>query len=158
MSKSAVFAHFGSKAALEAAVVDAAAADVHAAVTLPAATAPDGIARLIALTEGWLAQPTAGPLAVLTSIDAGLSEDARTARAAWRRAWLAMLATELTAAVRAGELAANADVAQAAFELDALLIAGRHGAELGDTRAAGRVRRAVETVVRRLSHPALPSP
>lgn len=158
MSKSAVFAHFGSKAALEAAVIDAAADDARTAVATPAAGAPEGVARIIALTEGWLAQPPGGPLAVLTSVDAGMCDGARAKRAAWRRSWLATLSEQLTAAVRLGELAPEADVAQAAFELDALLLAGRHGADLGDTRAAGRVRHAVETLVRRLSQPAAPLP
>src|SRR5262245_35751389 len=54
MSKSGVFAHFGSKEELQLAAVDAAAAVFEREVLHAATAAPDGVARLIALTEGYL--------------------------------------------------------------------------------------------------------
>ena len=56
MSKSAVFAHFGSKPRLDVAIVDAAVARFDRQVLAPAAAAPVGVARLIALAEAWLAR------------------------------------------------------------------------------------------------------
>lgn len=154
MSKSAVFAHFGSKAALESALLAAAAARVAATVLDAAALAPPGVARLIALSEAWLAHPADGPLGLLLAAGDGLGADGRSARQAWRRQWRTALETQLTAAVQSGELPPAIDVPQAAFEIDAMLMAGRRDDDLGDTRAAARARRGVEALVLRWSQPA----
>ncbi len=55
MSKSGLFAHFGSKQELQLATVGAAAERFRAAVIEPAATAPDGAARLRAMADSYLA-------------------------------------------------------------------------------------------------------
>lgn len=54
MSKSGLFAHFGSKQELQLATVEAAAARFSAAVIEPAGAAPDGAPRLRALNERYL--------------------------------------------------------------------------------------------------------
>lgn len=54
MSKSGLFAHFGSKQELQLATVEAAAARFSAAVIEPALAAPDGAPRLRALNERYL--------------------------------------------------------------------------------------------------------
>lgn len=54
MSKSGLFAHFGSKQELQLATVAAAAARFAAAVIEPALAAPDGAPRLRALNERYL--------------------------------------------------------------------------------------------------------
>ena len=54
MSKSGLFAHFGSKQELQLATVEAAAARFSAAVIEPALSAPDGAPRLLALGERYL--------------------------------------------------------------------------------------------------------
>jgi len=54
MSKSGLFAHFGSKQELQLATVEAAAARFRAAVVEPALAAPDGAPRLRALVERYL--------------------------------------------------------------------------------------------------------
>ena len=56
MSKSAVFAHFGSKPRLDVAIVEAAVARFERQVVGAAAAAPPGVARIVALSEAWLAQ------------------------------------------------------------------------------------------------------
>lgn len=56
MSKSGLFAHFGSKQELQLATVEAAARRFAAAVIEPALGAPDGAARLRALGESYLEQ------------------------------------------------------------------------------------------------------
>jgi AcrR family transcriptional regulator len=55
MSKSGLFAHFGSKQELQLATVGAAAERFRAAVIEPALAAPDGVPRLRAIAEAYLA-------------------------------------------------------------------------------------------------------
>ncbi len=55
MSKSGVFAHFGSKQELQLATVGAAAERFRAAVIEPALEAPDGAPRLRAIADAYLA-------------------------------------------------------------------------------------------------------
>ncbi|MEU5690865.1 TetR/AcrR family transcriptional regulator [Actinosynnema sp. NPDC020468] len=55
VSKSGVFAHFGSKEELQLKTVSAAAAIFSDLVVTPALALPDGGPRLTALMEGWLA-------------------------------------------------------------------------------------------------------
>jgi AcrR family transcriptional regulator len=54
MSKSGLFAHFGSKQELQLAAVEAAAKRFRTAVVEPALEAPDGAPRLRAMAEGYL--------------------------------------------------------------------------------------------------------
>ncbi len=54
MSKSGLFAHFGSKRELQLATIDAAAERFRAAVIEPAMSAPDGAPRLRAMGERYL--------------------------------------------------------------------------------------------------------
>jgi AcrR family transcriptional regulator len=54
MSKSGLFAHFGSKEELQLATVDAAAARFYSEVVAPAQREPEGNARLRAYCEGYL--------------------------------------------------------------------------------------------------------
>lgn len=55
LSKSGLYAHFGSKEALQLAVLDAAAQQFGDAVVVPALQAPRGEQRVQALLDGWLA-------------------------------------------------------------------------------------------------------
>lgn len=54
MSKSGMYAHFGSKQALQLAVLDAAALDFGTTVVVPALAAPRGEPRVRALVDQWL--------------------------------------------------------------------------------------------------------
>lgn len=102
MSKSGLFAHFGSKQDLQLATIAAAAARFRAAVVEPALAAPDGAPRLRALAERYLDQTNRysggcfwgatsaeyddrpGPVrdAIAASLDAWLGEIERQARIA----------------------------------------------------------------------------
>ena len=55
LSKSGMYAHFGSKEALQLAVLDAAEREFTAAVITPALRAARGEPRVLALVDGWLA-------------------------------------------------------------------------------------------------------
>lgn len=54
MSKSGLYAHFGSKEALQIAVIDAAAEEFARDVVVPALAAPRGEPRILALVDRWL--------------------------------------------------------------------------------------------------------
>ncbi len=151
MSKSAVFAHFGSKTGLDQALVAAAVARFERHVVAPAAAAPPGVARLAALSEAWLTRAGAHDQALhlLTGACPLAFPAPRDAILAWRRAWRAALAAQAQHAVTAGELAASTSPDVVAFELDALLLAALRDAECGETTAAGRARYAIEHLLRR---------
>lgn len=145
MSKSGVFALFGSKEALDLAVVDAAVERFTRAVVVPAETAPRGVARLAALVEGWLGEAEAGSpaLATLAPPRPGALPDVRDRLQAWRDGWRMTLTSETAEARRAGELGPGADAVQAAFEIDALLaLAARDAAS--DPSVGRAARRGIE--------------
>ncbi len=125
MSKSAVHAHFGSKGALDAALVDEAAERFERAVSGPAAAAPPGLARLAALCEGFVVYATDSPGPRLTpshrAFGRGLGAAAESRLATWTATWRQALEAAAADAVVQGEFAATADPAQAAFELGALV-------------------------------------
>lgn len=155
MSKSGVFAHFGSKEALDEALVDAAAARFEAEVLRPADAAPPGIARVAALCEAALAgvtRPVAGGGPLLTPGHPALRLAPATAARArldgWRQAWHTALAAAIADGMARGELAPGLDPAQIVFELDALLeAAGRAWRDAPADAVVARARRAVDRVL-----------
>jgi AcrR family transcriptional regulator len=60
MSKSGLFAHFGSKQELQLATVDAATERFRVAVIEPALIAPDGVPRLRAMADSYIAHLISG--------------------------------------------------------------------------------------------------
>jgi AcrR family transcriptional regulator len=125
MSKSAVHAHFGSKGALDAALVEEAADRFDRAVLTPAGAAPSGLARLAALCEGFVVYATDEPGPRLTpahrAFGRGLGAAAEARLTAWTATWRQALEASAADAVVQGEFAATADPAQVAFELGALV-------------------------------------
>ena len=151
MSKSGVFAHFGSKDALDLAAIDAAAERFARGVMAPAATAPPGIARVVALCEGFLAfvTPAAGEPARLPpdhpAFGVRPSPAAHARLAAWRAAGREAIAASVAEAIARGEMAPSSDAAQVVFELRALLEAATR--DMRDEPAAvivTRTRRAID--------------
>lgn len=133
MSKSGVFAHFGSKDGLDLAAIDAAAERFARGVMAPAGTAPPGIARVVALCEGFLAfvTPAPGEPARLPpdhpAFGLSSSPAAGARLVAWRAAWRNALLASVAEAIADGEMAAASDPAQAVFELRAVLDAAARG-------------------------------
>lgn len=123
MSKAGVFAHFGSKDALDDAMVDAATERFGLAVLGPAGAAPPGLARLAALCEGFLLFATSdGSLTAAHRAFGGrLGPRASTRLTGWAEAWHRALERAAGDAVTQGECRADAAPAQIAFELGALL-------------------------------------
>jgi AcrR family transcriptional regulator len=129
MSKSGLFAHFGSKEELQLATVEKAQEVYAAEVTGPALAEPDGLQRLEALCERFLSHVERevfpggcffASLAAELDTRPGPVRDRITAALA---GWTEMIEDSITAARDAGELAADTDPHQLTFELDALLAA-----------------------------------
>jgi AcrR family transcriptional regulator len=74
MSKSGLFAHFGSKLELQVAALDEAARQFTESVFLPALKAPRGVKRLRALFENWMAWPLHAHLPGGCPVDAATRE------------------------------------------------------------------------------------
>src|SRR3954466_9218304 len=74
MSKSGLFAHFGSKQDLQLAALDEAARRFTEEVFMPALKAPRGVKRLKALLEGWITWPQRANLPGGCPVDAATRE------------------------------------------------------------------------------------
>lgn len=150
VSKSGVFAHFGSKEELQLATIEAARETFVESVIRPARRAPPGVRRLRALCERWLdySRERVFPggcffYAVAAEFDARPGR-VRDAIAAMQRDWRRVLAGAVEDAQAAGELADGVDGDQLVFELDAYARAANADALLHDDRAAfDRARRAI---------------
>jgi AcrR family transcriptional regulator len=151
MSKSGLFAHFGSKEELQLATIDAAAEEFFDAVVRPAMEIEAGLARLIALCEGWLrfaaegTAPTKGCFFASVTMEfnhrPGQLRD-RIARV--MRTWLAAVESAIVVARDLGQLDPGVDAKQLAYELNALeLGANWSRTVLGDAGAAPRARSAM---------------
>jgi AcrR family transcriptional regulator len=153
MSKSAVFAHFGSKPRLDVAIVEAAVARFERQVVGAAAAAPPGVARIVALSEAWLAQAAVHDeaLDVLAASCPQALAAQRDAVIGWRRSWRALLREQTSAAVTAGEIDTAAPPELLAFALDAVLQAALRDVDGGDATAPDRARYAIEHLLRHWS-------
>ena len=138
VSKAGVFAHFGSKEALQLATVRHAAERFTDAVVTPVLAVPDGLPRLVALCDRWLAYSAERVFPGGCFFFGAAAEfDARPGPvrdelAAARRAWLDLYEAAAAAAQRRGEIDAGVDPAELAFELDALGMAANLHAQLCD--------------------------
>ena len=129
MSKSGLYAHFGSKQELQLATIDAARGTFVEEVLRPALSAPKGIQRLLAICETYLSHIErrvfpGGCFFSAAAADVGSwPGPARDSIAAQRRDWLGILERLAREAQQLGELDRNLAPAQLAFELQALLAA-----------------------------------
>ena len=158
MSKSGLFAHFGSKEELQLATVDAASAIFERLVIEAAAEAAPGVPRLRAYIERFLDHVEQGVfpggcffISAMSELDThpGPLRDAATA---FTRRWLELLAAEVVAGQAAGELDPAAEPAQIVFELNAFMVAGNiQFVASGDPAALESVRRAASRLIPPLS-------
>src|SRR4051812_715380 len=152
MSKSGLFAHFGSKAELQLATVEAAGAIFEEQVIEPAGDTPAGASRLRAYIERFLDHVEADVFPGGCFFVSAVSElnthpgPVRDGAVAFSQRWLGLLAEEVAAGQAAGELDPGADTPQVAFELNAFMVLGNmQFVASGDPAAIDRVRRAVDT-------------
>lgn len=139
MSKSGLIGRFGDKRAMQHAVFAAAIARFTDAVWAPAQSAEPGLPRLEAIVDAWIAHLREGvfPGGCFVTT-ASVEYDARPGPlrddvAAAVRRWLHVLAAEAEGARAAGDLPADREPADVAFELHALASGGSVAARvLGD--------------------------
>ncbi len=137
MSKSGLFAHFGSKEELQIATVRAAAAIFAHRVVVPAQEQFEpGIARLQGMLDNWLDYMEQGIFdggcffAAATIEMDGRPGPVRDCVAQRMTRWGSTLADHAREAVERGELQPDTEPEQLAFELDALGIAVNSGWQL----------------------------
>jgi AcrR family transcriptional regulator len=158
MSKAGVLGHFGTKEALQLAALDAASTIFGRLVWEPAADAAPGLTRLTAVLEAWnryleteRGTFPGGCLFTTASVEfdarSGPVRDAVTRRyLLWRR----RLVLDLRIAVTNGELPADADPEQLAYELIGAYLALNQAIQLHhDPTAPDRTRRAVTRLLGR---------
>lgn len=125
MSKSGLFAHFGSKEELQISTLDAARAVFVAEVAEPAFAAARGLARLQAMLEAWLAYVERGVFrggCFFFAVSAEMDDRPGPVRdlvAELTKAWLDAIEEEIRQAQAAKELSAKVDVKLLAFQLHA---------------------------------------
>lgn len=164
MSKSGLYAHFGSKLDLQLATIEAARQTFVDEVLIPALRAPRGIERLLALCEAFLSHVErrvfpGGCFFAAAAVDVGgRPGPVRDAIVAQRHDWLTLLERLAGEAAELGQLRSTADPAQLAFELQALLVAANTSFILqGDASAFGRALAAVHARLE-ITEPAATSP
>lgn len=150
MSKSGLFAAFGSKEALQCATVDRAAEVFVEQVVLPGLAAPRGLPRLLGLVEAWFRYASNGAFSGgCFFANVGAEFDARPGPvrdqvAARMGEWTDTLATAVRKAREERHLSPRADPAQVAFEIQALMMGGNGRWQLHrDPMAFERARTAI---------------
>ena len=150
MSKSGLFAHFGSKEELQVATVEAARAIFIREVIKPAFESTQGLARLWKLCDIWLSYVQSGVFRGGCFFAAAAAEfDSRPGPVRDRIAeimkeWLATLRNGIVEAQQAGQLNKEIDAAQLAFEFNSLGLGANWAYQLyGEARAFKRAREAM---------------
>ncbi|HZZ94332.1 MAG TPA: TetR/AcrR family transcriptional regulator [Usitatibacter sp.] len=155
MSKSGLFAHFGSKLDLQIAALDEAARQFTESVFLPALKAPRGLKRLRALFENWLGWPLHANLPGGCPVDAATREyhhqpgPMRDAALERQRLLDREITRMVELAIETKELAAQTDASQVAFGLSGIILAF-YRAELvhGRDEARRHARQALDRLIR----------
>jgi AcrR family transcriptional regulator len=156
LSKSGLFAHFGSKEELQLATVEAARDIFIREVIRPSFEVGKGLARLWKLCDVWLAYVRREVFrggcffaAAAAEFD-GRPGPVRDRVAGIMKEWLATLRVSINEAREAGQLDTDADPTQLAFELNALEMGANWAFQLhGDRQAFTRARIAMLERLRR---------
>ncbi|HEY6132877.1 MAG TPA: TetR/AcrR family transcriptional regulator [Rubrivivax sp.] len=161
MSKSGVFAHFGSREELQISVVREYHARFEAEVFVPSMAEPRGLPRLRGLFERWVKRVSVEVDSGCIYISGAVEFDdrpgpVRDALAAMVVAWHQALERAIVIAVDEGHLRADTDPQQLLFEIHGLILALHHDARfLRIPGVLGRARAAFERIV---AHSATPLP
>src|SRR5512140_3496244 len=154
ISKSGLFAHFGSKESLQVAVLENAAARFVEIVVKPALRASRGEPRLRALFENWSLWPKRSRLpggCVFVSAAAELDDrpgPARDCLVKQQRDFLNLTATTVKGAIGEGQFRKDLDVEQFAHDFYAVMLGYHHAFRLlRDPRAEKRATCAFEALV-----------
>jgi len=151
ISKSGLFAHFGSKEELHMATIEAAAQIFTDEVLRPALQVPRGLGRVWALCNSWLSYLERGVFpggcffwAVAEEFDSRRPGPVRDSVLEKKNYWSYSLQRAVREAQAAGEIDPGVDPEQLAWELDSLLGGANSGFKGNDgVRAIERGRRAI---------------
>ncbi len=160
MSKSGLFAHFGSKEELQLATVEEAARVFADQVLRPALKAPAGLSRLWAMSNSYLSYLERGVFPGGCFFEAAVAEfdsrpgPVRDSVVEKRGYWSASLVRAVREAQAAGEVLADVDPDQLGWELNCLLI-GANGSYVieGKSTVLERARRAIRDRLERVATP-----
>ena len=154
MSKSGLFAHFGSKLDLQIAALDEAARQFTEAVFMPAMKTPRGLKRFRALIENWINWPYRASLPGGCPIDAASREyqhqpgPMRDAVVERQKSLDRELARAVQMAIDTGELKADTDPRQVSFDTLGIILAfNRVELLFGRDEATQRARTAFDRLV-----------
>jgi AcrR family transcriptional regulator len=149
-----VFSLFGSKQELQLAALDAAVEQFVEEVWGPVAGERAGLPRLLALCDSWLGYHERGVMpggCFLTT--ATVEYDARPGPlrdsvARTTKRWFGVLEREVSTAIEAGELPADREPRDIAFQLNALAAAASYGFQLSrDPEVFSVARRSMRSVL-----------
>ncbi|MDP2007465.1 MAG: TetR/AcrR family transcriptional regulator [Rubrivivax sp.] len=155
MSKSGVFAHFGSREELQISVIREYHARFEEEVFFPAMHEARGLPRLRALFERWIRRVSVEVDSGCIYISGAVEFDdrpgpVRDALVSMVRAWHAALERAMRLAIAEGQLRPDTDPAQMLFEMHGLILALHHDARF--LRTPGALDRARAGFERTLSH------
>lgn len=163
MSKSGVFAHFGSREELQIAVIREYHARFEEEVFFPAVREPRGLPRLRALFERWVRRVSVEVDSGCIYISGAVEFDdrpgpVRDALASMVCAWQAALDRAIRQSITQGHLREDTDALQMLFEVHGLILALHHDARfLRLPGAVDRARVGFERIVSQHLHaPATP--
>jgi AcrR family transcriptional regulator len=158
MSKSGLFAHFGSREELLLAVLAHGQAEFAEVVFKPAMAKPRGLPRLRAMFVNWLDWTESAELPGGCPMIGGASEfddrpgPVRDMLAGGQRTWIETLKRAVRQAVEAGQLGAGTDPEQIAFEIFGIaLVVHHHRRLLGYKKARERALIALDSLLKRYS-------
>ena len=157
MSKSGVFAHFGSREELQISVVREYHHRFEEEVFYPAMSVPRGLPRLRALFDNWMKRTSVEIDSGCIYISGAVEFDdrpgpVRDALASSVGTWLVAMRRAIEIAVEEGHLRADTDAVQMGFEIHAMILALHYEARF--LRAPHSLQRAVaafEGIVQRYS-------
>jgi AcrR family transcriptional regulator len=159
MSKSGVFAHFGSREELQISVIREYHARFEEEVFVPAMNEPRGLPRLASLFERWVRRVSVEIDSGCIYISGAVEFDdrpgpVRDALVAMVRTWQGALGRAITLAVDEGHLRADTDAEQMLFEIHGLILALHHDARfLRNPGVLDRARAGFERVVAHYREP-----
>ena len=155
MSKSGVFAHFGSREELQISVIREYHRRFEDEVFFPAVRQPRGLPRLRAMFENWLKRVSVEIDSGCIYISGAVEFDdrpgpVRDALAGLVRDWHAAMEKAIRLAIDEGHLRADTDAEQMLFELHGLILALHHDARfLRRPGALDRARRGFDRILAR---------
>ncbi|WP_313165591.1 TetR/AcrR family transcriptional regulator [Massilia oculi] len=162
MSKSGVFAHFGSREDLQLEVVKLYHHRFEQEVFYPSIKEARGLPRLVAMYTRWVKRVSVEIASGCIYISGAVEYDDREGQireqlVSMVRAWQEALLRSVQQAVELGHLRADLDAAQLVFEMHGLILALHHDARfLRNPGAVERARAAFERLVENYRNPQLP--